>query len=53
VIYCGDNDLASSDTVTPAVVLRRFKDLFFLIRGKLDQADILYVSIKPSPAASS
>jgi len=31
-------------------VLRRFKDLFFLIRGKLDQADILYVSIKPSPS---
>lgn len=50
VIYCGDNDLASSDTVTPAVVLRRFEELFFLIRAKLDRADILYVSIKPSPS---
>lgn len=50
VIYCGDNDLASSDTVTAQVVFRRFKELFYLIRGKLKNTDILYVSIKPSPS---
>src|SRR5690242_6521678 len=48
VIYCGDNDMASSDTVTAQVVFRRFKELFDLIRGKLKNADVLYVSIKPS-----
>jgi len=50
VIYCGDNDLASSDTVTAQVVFRRFKELYYLIRGKLKNVDVLYVSIKPSPS---
>ncbi|HVW63164.1 MAG TPA: GDSL-type esterase/lipase family protein [Puia sp.] len=50
VIYCGDNDLASSDTVTAEVVFRRFKELFRLIRTRLRTADILYVSVKPSPS---
>ena len=50
VIYCGDNDLASSDTVTAEVVFRRFKELFHLIRTRLRTADILYVSVKPSPS---
>jgi len=50
VLYCGDNDLASSDTVTAQMVFRRFKQLFLLIRSKLPQTDIVYVSIKPSPS---
>jgi lysophospholipase L1-like esterase len=50
VLYCGDNDLASSDTVTAQVVFQRFKELFLLIRSRLPQTDILYVSIKPSPS---
>jgi len=50
VLYCGDNDLASSDTVTAQVVLKRFEELFFLIRRRLPETDILYVSIKPSPS---
>lgn len=50
LIYCGDNDLASSDTITPAIVMRRFKQLFYIIRSKLPQATITYVSIKPSPS---
>ncbi|HVU54118.1 MAG TPA: GDSL-type esterase/lipase family protein [Puia sp.] len=50
VLYCGDNDLASSDTVTAQVVFKRFAELFRLIRSKLPQTDILYVSIKPSPS---
>lgn len=50
VIYCGDNDLASSDTVTANVVLKRFKELFLLIRSDLPKASIAFVSIKPSPS---
>jgi lysophospholipase L1-like esterase len=50
VLYCGDNDLASSDTVTAQTVYRRFTQLFRLIRSRLPQVDILYVSIKPSPS---
>lgn len=50
LIYCGDNDLASSDTVTPEVVLRRFKTLFSIIRTGLPDAQIAFVSIKPSPS---
>lgn len=50
VIYCGDNDLASSDTITPAIVINRFKILFHIIRKDLPAANIAYVSIKPSPS---
>jgi lysophospholipase L1-like esterase len=50
VIYCGDNDLASSDTITSRKVIERFKELFYLIRGHLPRAHILYISIKPSPS---
>lgn len=50
VIYCGDNDLASSDSVTADTVFERFKVLFEMIRSGLPGEDILYVSIKPSPS---
>jgi len=50
VIYCGDNDLAASDTVTAETVYNRFKQLFHLIRAKLPGVSIAYVSIKPSPS---
>lgn len=50
LIYCGDNDLASSDTITPAIVLNRFQNLFNIIRTALPKALIDYVSIKPSPS---
>lgn len=50
IIYCGDNDLASSDTVTPQVVTGRFKKLFNIIRSNLPGTKITYVSIKPSPS---
>jgi lysophospholipase L1-like esterase len=49
VIYCGDNDLAVSDSVTAAMVYNRFVHLYELIRSRLKSVDILYVSIKPSP----
>ncbi|WP_423148516.1 GDSL-type esterase/lipase family protein [Rubrolithibacter danxiaensis] len=50
VIYCGDNDLAESDTVTPQLVFSRFKKLFNMIRDKQDNVNVTYVSIKPSPS---
>src|ERR1700722_3302361 len=50
VIYCGDNDLAASDTVTAETVVSRFKNLFFLIRKKLPNENIAFISIKPSPS---
>ena len=49
IIYCGENDLASSDTVTVAMVMERFNKLDAIIRDKSD-ADILYISMKPSPS---
>jgi hypothetical protein len=49
VIYCGENDLASSDTVTAEIVVDRFKQLYKMIREKTE-APIAFVSIKPSPS---
>jgi lysophospholipase L1-like esterase len=50
VIYCGDNDLASSDTVTAQTVYNRFVRLFTLIRSRLPKTSVVFVAIKPSPA---
>lgn len=50
VIYCGENDVAASDTVTAQLVLDRFKTLFSLIRKKLPNVQIAFVSLKPSPS---
>ena len=50
VIYCGENDLAASDTVSVQTVFDRFKTLFEIIRSKLGNEKIVYVSIKPSPS---
>lgn len=50
VIYCGENDLAASDSITGNIVFNRFKELFTLIRSRLPFASVVYVSIKPSPS---
>jgi lysophospholipase L1-like esterase len=50
VIYCGENDLASSDTVTAEVVFKRFEILFYLIRKQYRKVPIAFVAIKPSPS---
>lgn len=50
VVYCGDNDLASSDTITATTVANRFKNLFQILRAQLPNTSIVYVSIKPSPS---
>jgi lysophospholipase L1-like esterase len=50
VIYCGENDLAGSDTVSADLVVSRFRQLFTSIRQKLPKASVVFVSIKPSPS---
>jgi lysophospholipase L1-like esterase len=50
VVYCGDNDLASNDSITAQTIYSRFVKLFKIIRSRLPQASIVFVSIKPSPA---
>lgn len=50
VIYCGDNDAASSSAITADSIFNRFHRLYTLIRSKLPRTKITYVSIKPSPS---
>ncbi|HVZ56502.1 MAG TPA: GDSL-type esterase/lipase family protein [Chitinophagaceae bacterium] len=50
VIYCGENDLAYADTVSPELVLARFRTLFGIIRHAYPRLPIVFVSIKPSPS---
>lgn len=50
LVYCGENDLASGDEVTADMVVLRFKTLFGIIRQNLPNANIGFVSIKPSPS---
>lgn len=50
VIYCGENDLAASDTASAEVVFERFQQLFALIRKQLPEVPLAFISIKPSPS---
>jgi lysophospholipase L1-like esterase len=50
VIYCGENDLAASDTVSAKMVASRFKELFTRIRKRLPGVPLVFISIKPSPS---
>ena len=50
VIYCGENDLAASNTVSPEIVFKRFTELFRLIRNRIPGVPIAFISIKPSPS---
>jgi lysophospholipase L1-like esterase len=50
VIYCGENDLAASDTVTGEMVFKRFITLFNMVRKKLPNVPVVFISLKPSPS---
>jgi lysophospholipase L1-like esterase len=50
LIYCGENDFAASDTVTAAIVVERFRQLFTLIRKSQPKVPVVFISIKPSPS---
>ena len=48
VIYSGENDIAANATAND--VMQRFTTLFNMIRRDLPEANIVYISIKPSPS---
>lgn len=50
IIYCGDNDIASSEAVSGEDVFNRFKKLYKSIRKKFSNVPVVYISIKPSPS---
>ncbi len=50
VIYCGENDFAASDNTTVAMVFERFKTLYAIIRSKMPDVPVAFISIKPSPS---
>lgn len=50
VIYCGENDIASSDTIKAQTVVNRFQNLFSEIRAVYPTVPVLFVSLKPSPS---
>ena len=50
VIYCGENDMASSDSVTAQMVFERFRKLFEDIRKQYPSTFISFISMKPSPS---
>lgn len=53
VIYCGENDHASADSISATEVVKRFKTLYSMIRQNLPNATIDFVSMKPSPIRES
>jgi lysophospholipase L1-like esterase len=50
VIYCGENDIASSDTVSGKMLKQRFKQLFTDIRKEFPKVPIAFISLKPCPS---
>lgn len=50
IMYCGENDFASSDTVTVDLVLKRFNIIYTFIRQRFPKVSFVYVSMKPSPS---
>jgi lysophospholipase L1-like esterase len=50
VIYCGENDLAYSDSVSAQTITNRFIALFDIIRHVWQNVPIDFISIKPSPS---
>ena len=50
VVYCGENDFASSDTISAELVTQRFIRFYDLLAETLPGVKISYVSMKPSPS---
>ncbi|TXF79185.1 GDSL-type esterase/lipase family protein [Chryseobacterium sp.] len=49
IIYCGENDFATDETLTPRQVFRRYKTFYSEIRKLYPEIPVSYVSIKLSP----
>lgn len=50
VIYCGENDFAIDKILPVDSVVKRFSTLFGMIRKRLPNTHISFVSMKPSPS---
>ncbi len=50
VIYCGENDAAAGAAVTADTITSRFITLFTMIRERLPDTRVSFVSMKPSPS---
>lgn len=50
VVYCGENDFAAEPNLPAFKVANRFKELFHVIREKLPEVPLIYISMKPSPS---
>ena len=48
LIYCGENDFAYADTLSPETAVARFTELFGYIRARYPKVPLAYVSMKPS-----
>lgn len=48
VMYCGENDVASSEKVDGKEVFKRFKKLYKIIKKQYPNVPFVFVSIKPS-----
>lgn len=46
-VYCGENDIASSEKITPEMVFGRFKTLYETMRAQFPATPIIFISIKP------
>ena len=53
VIYCGENDIASVDSISAVEAYNRFKTLFGMIRTNLPKTNIAFISMKPSPSRAN
>ncbi|WNM18238.1 GDSL-type esterase/lipase family protein [Flavobacterium capsici] len=47
VIYCGENDVASSEKITGQIVFDRYKTLHTTLRKQFPKVPIIFVSLKP------
>jgi lysophospholipase L1-like esterase len=47
-IYCGENDIASSENVTPKMVLKRYKTFYKTLRNQFPDTPIIFISLKPA-----
>jgi lysophospholipase L1-like esterase len=47
-LYCGENDIASSENISAVNVLERFQKLYETMRAKFPETQIVFISIKPS-----
>ncbi len=50
VIYCGENDFAEDTTISALTVFKHFKTLYEIIRARMKDVPVVFISIKPSPS---